>query len=282
MLQTLNRFTLKFTLGTLASVFTHAIILALLIVGLPQSRLESEEPKSIQVELVPPKEKIPQERQQKSRPAAEPASDLKKVATGDQAKVKSLQMLRPVYKFGEKDAGSRAPVNGDAAGQAKVASASPSEEPVKKQDTLEQTVSAPKAPKPDSVVVPATTHKPLIPVETTKTIRSQPNHESPVATTAIGALPRGIRAGKLCVTELRRQLNNSAPPYWPDLLPSYRLDKGNILQVRKGAFRAGARWYNLKFRCEIDEAATGVVSFGFDVGAAVPRVEWPSRGLPVL
>ena len=57
MLQTQNRFTLNFPLGTLASVCIHVIVLALLIFGLPQSRLEPKEPEAIQVELVPPKEK---------------------------------------------------------------------------------------------------------------------------------------------------------------------------------------------------------------------------------
>lgn len=282
MLQTLNRFKLKFTLGAFASAFTHAIILALLFVELPHSTLESKEPKSIQVELVPPKEKKPQEQQPKSKLAVKPTSDLEKTTTGDQATVKPPKTLRPVYKFGEKDAGSSKRVNGVAAIEAKAASKPPTEKPAKKQDTPKQIINVPKVPMSNTVAVSATAPKPLKPDKTSKKVRSQPDNESPVAITAMGAMPRGIRAGKLCITELRHQLNNSHPPYWPDLLPSYQLGKGNILQVRKGAFRANARWYNLKFRCEIDEAATGVVSFGFEVGAPVPRDEWPGRGLPGL
>jgi hypothetical protein len=59
-----------------------------------------------------------------------------------------------------------------------------------------------------------------------------------------------------------------------------RLDKGTVMEVRKGAFRANARWYNLEFRCEIDATATSVIALDFDVGAPVPRAEWKSRGFP--
>jgi Domain of Unknown Function (DUF930) len=279
MLQTPNRSRLIFTLGILASVSAHAMILALLILDLPQLRPEPEEPKSIQVELVPPKEEMQQEPQQKTRPAATLTSDHKKIASADKANVQSPQMLRPVHKFGEKDAGQRKSGNGNAVSEVKAAGASPSEEPAKKPDTPEKTASAP-VPKPDSVAVRPAVHKPLRLAENNKTMDSQLDNERPVATTAMGAVPRGIRAGELCATELRDQLRNSIPPYLPDLLPAYRLEKGTILQVRKGAFRANARWYNLRFRCEVDEAATRVVSFGFDVGAPVPRAEWISRGFP--
>jgi len=242
---------------------------------LPQSKLKPEEPTAIQVELVPPKEQP-----LKSKPVTKPAPDPKTDTSANQAEVKPPQVLRPVFKFGEKDAGSNKPVRGDATRDTKVASETAPEELDKKQDTPEQIASAPETPKPDSVAVTVPAPRPRRPTKTTKTSRLQSNNEGPVATTAMGALPRGVRAGKLCVTELRRRLNNSNPPHWPDLLPTYRLDEGNILQVRKGAFRANKRWYDLKFRCEVDEAATGVVTFGFDVGAAVPRAEWPSRGLP--
>lgn len=124
--------------------------------------------------------------------------------------------------------------------------------------------------------------EPPTPVETSETVRSVLDSGSTVATTAKNDIPRGVRAGDLCATELRRQLLASFPPYRPNLLPSYRLDEGTLIQVQKGAFRSGAQWYDLKFRCEIDEDATKVVSFDFEVGAAIPRSAWAGRGLPTL
>ena len=81
------------------------------------------------------------------------------------------------------------------------------------------------------------------------------------------SLPRGVRGGRLCVTELRDQLRNSLPPYFPDLLPSYRLEEGTaIVDVPVAAFRVGGEWYDLSYRCQVDPNATKVVGFDFRVG----------------
>ncbi|MFZ2102333.1 MAG: DUF930 domain-containing protein [Oricola sp.] len=98
--------------------------------------------------------------------------------------------------------------------------------------------------------------------------------------TAMGVMSRGERAGELCASELREQLRHATPSFSPDLLPSYRLGEGTVMEVPKAAFRAGGQWYDLRFRCEIDAEATRVLSFAFDVGGAIPRGEWKSRGFP--
>ena len=77
-------------------------------------------------------------------------------------------------------------------------------------------------------------------------------------------------------------LRNGSPSYNPELLPSYRLQQGTVLDIRRAAFRANTRWYNLSFRCEVDPEAKRVVSFAFDIGSEVPRSEWRSRGFPSL
>ncbi len=99
------------------------------------------------------------------------------------------------------------------------------------------------------------------------------------ATTAMANIPRGIRAGRLCASELRLQLLVSA--YAPDILPSYRLDEGTVLRVMRGAFRAGGEWRNLSFECQVDPQATVVRSFAFNVGDPLSRDEAARRGLPV-
>ena len=101
-----------------------------------------------------------------------------------------------------------------------------------------------------------------------------------VATSAMADLPRSVRGGTLCVSELREQLLRASPPYFPDLLPSNPLPKGTVIDVPDAAFRAGGRWLDLSFRCEVDADATRVVSFAFRVGAAIPRSQWQRRGFP--
>lgn len=105
--------------------------------------------------------------------------------------------------------------------------------------------------------------------------------DDPVARTAMADLPRGARVEELCSTELYAQLRHASPPHKPDLLPRFRLSRGTVLEVRRAAFRANARWYDLSFRCEVDRDATRVVTFAFAVGPEVPRSEWQTRGFPV-
>ncbi|MBC7313047.1 MAG: DUF930 domain-containing protein [Rhizobium sp.] len=100
------------------------------------------------------------------------------------------------------------------------------------------------------------------------------------AMTAMGDIPRPDRADQLCVTELREQLRNATPAYRPELLPSFQLKDGDVLTVNKAAFRANGQWFNLRFRCEIDPDATRVLSFAFEVGAAIPKRDWKRYGFP--
>ncbi len=280
MLQTLKRFTQKITAGAVASAFLHAIILALLVFGLPQLRMESEEPAAIQVQLVIPQEDVQQEEHENAEPAPEPTSDTAETTPANQPDVQPLRPLRPVFQFGKEDAGPGESEDGDALSGSKMAEALPSQKPLQEPAAPEQTVDTPEAPPIEPTAAPETVDEPQRPTETTETARSLHNNDSPVATTAMGDLPRGVRAGELCATELRRQLHGSLPVYRPNLLPTYRLDEGTVLEVRKGAFRSNAGWFDLKFSCEIDEAATRIVSFEFEVGSPIPSADWAVRGLP--
>lgn len=292
-----------FRWGIPASVSVHAIVLALLIFGLPQFAHTPAEPEAIEVELtVPqtpqepeqaePSEPAPQAREEQAE-APEPVPDAvapgeeqaeapqapaepDAAAAADQAGQRPVAMLRPVFEFAEENAGPRQALDGDAVRSSSAATATPSEAELP--DTPEQIAATPDTPGPDAVAVPAPA--PDRPQADNRALDSRRDTGAAVATTAMEALPRGVRAGELCVTELREQLRRSLPPFWPDLLPAYRLDEGTVLQVRRGAFRAEAQWYELSFRCEIDEAATRVESFTFQVGAAVPRSQWQERGLP--
>ncbi|WP_086994919.1 DUF930 domain-containing protein [Rhizobium sullae] len=113
-----------------------------------------------------------------------------------------------------------------------------------------------------------------------KTLFSQNATDDPVAKTAMGNLPRSRRAAQLCSTELREQLVHGSPPYNPVIVPAYALPRGTKLDVRRGAFRTREGWYDVQFRCEVDEGVTKIVSFAVDVGDPIPSSQWRSRGFP--
>ncbi|WP_428697900.1 DUF930 domain-containing protein [Stappia sp.] len=104
--------------------------------------------------------------------------------------------------------------------------------------------------------------------------------DDPRMRTAMNGMPQAARVDLLCMTELRAQLRTGTPPYHADLLPSFRLEAGNVLQPRRAAFRAGGQWYDLDFRCELNAGVTRVESFSHRVGEPVPRSEWSARRFP--
>jgi hypothetical protein len=136
-------------------------------------------------------------------------------------------------------------------------------------------------PKEIAKADPAATAAPAAdPLTKVKKLYSQNDTGGAVAQTAIDGMPRGMRVAELCTTELREQLRHSPQGFRPELLPSYRLQQGNVLEIKRGAFRASARWYDMSFRCEVDTEGTKVLSFAYDVGAAIPKSQWRSRGFP--
>ena len=272
-----------------ASLAAHVLIAALLIFGLPVSLLQPQEEPAIKVELVPPD---PQEKA-KAEPPPPPQEKQKPEETKVEkpplpSKAPPPAALAPVDQFGEKDAGPRK-AEGDSATE-RSASPEAEDEPAKpepKQPPAEAAAAAtpptsaqgaPVAPAPQ----PAAAAKAQKAAKTgeAKKLSSREATGDAIATTAMGDVPRGVRAGRLCVTELRDQLRNSLPPYFPDLLPSYRLEEGTVIDVPRAAFRVGGAWYDLSYRCQVDTDATKVVSFDFRVGNMLPPSEWKRRGLP--
>ncbi|EUB96489.1 protein of unknown function DUF930 [Rhizobium sp. CF080] len=148
--------------------------------------------------------------------------------------------------------------------------------------TKTEIVTAPPTASPKSD--PSKTPTPGKPLELkeAKTLFSQTETGDPIATTAMGSIPRGVRAGQLCATELGQQLRHSSQSYRLEIVPAYELPSGRVLEIKRGSFRANAQWYDFSFRCEVNENATKIVSFAYDVGAPVPRSEWRKRGFPDL
>ena len=297
-----------------ASLVLHLLIAALLMFDLPLSFPQPQEEQAIKVELVPPpkppekaKVELPPPAKPEPPPSAkaEPPPPPKapepekpqaaKVepppAIKDTAPPEPLPALRPVVQFGEKDAGPREDPKGDSAEDG---SSSPKEEREPDEKVLAEPptmtaagaaiqVSPPgkpetKAPRAAEAVKVQEAPK----LQKAKKLFSRTATGDPLATTAMGDLPRGARAAQLCVSELRAQLLHASPPYLPEFLPSQTLKDGTVIDVRRAAFRGSGQWYDISYRCEVDTEATKVVSFSFGVGDLVPRSEWRQRGLPSL
>lgn len=264
--------TRKYRWGVPASVAAHALVIALVIFGfrlpLPE---KPQEPDAVDVEIVPPPE--PEEAEQ-----AEAAEEKQppEPETGEQPQPPEaaaaapasppIELLRPVFEFGEQDTGPRVAEEGNAP---KEEQAPPADAPRPAETEAESAVAA---------AIPA--EKPPEPLTEAKTLFSQSATGALAAMTAMNGMPRGERAGELCVTEMREQLRHAEPAFWPDLLPSYRLGEGTVIEVGQAAFRAGGQWYDFAFRCELDADVTRVVSFAYAVGGAIPRGQWKARGLP--
>lgn len=300
--------------GTIISVALHVVVGGILLYQLPMPDFTPPEEETVSVEMVPPppeekaeeppeekKEQPPpppvQEEQQQEQPPAQPAAE--KVP---------IPVLRPVYEFGEKATGSADAKEGDAAAEA----AKPPEkavEPETKPVELEKTAEADKKPeieiltaktasdladaveplpeaaeaKPEKseVIEPEPEKKDITAdIPEAKKLFSEKISEDPIAREAMNNLSRGQRVARLCSSELYSQLKNGSPSYNAELVPSFELPKGTVLKVPNAAFRAKNRWYDLAFRCEVDGEAMSIRSFGFEVGAEVPKSQWRKRGFP--
>jgi hypothetical protein len=281
-----------------ASVVLHLVIAALLIFGLPVPLSEPREEEAIKVDLVPPPKSSDKAKSEPEKPPPagapqpekprEPNVEKPSPASNDAARHGPSPVLRPVFQFGEKDAGPRPSPSGNSAEEG-----SPS--PVAPRDPDKQDLSHPAAlatakASAQGVVPEARETSAAKPTDTAnaaasklqqaKTLFSPIATGNPTATTAMADVPRGVRAGQLCVTELRDQLLHALPPYFPELLPSHQLKQGTVIEFPRTAFRANRQWYNLSYRCEVDADAMKVVSFTYQLGGPIPRSEWKRRGLP--
>ena len=243
-----------------ASLFLHLLIAALLVFGLPASLSQPQDEQAINVDLVPAP-KPPEPVKAKNPPPAQPPK-VEKPQEKIIEKPMKKAFSRPVFQFGEKDAGPRKALDGSSAKDGQVIP------PPKPAD-----MPTPKSGDTAKAKTPAK-------LQEAKKLFSQAATGDQLATTAKSSLPRGERAARLCFTELQAQLLHALPPYFPDILPSYRLNKSTSIEVRSAAFRSAGQWYSLSYRCEVDADATRVVSFGFNVGDPIPRSEWQRRGIP--
>jgi hypothetical protein len=318
MQQDANHFWQRLSLGTIVSVALHLVLGAVLLVQLPMPDLTPPAEDSISVEIVPPppeevEKPVPEEtaKGEAAKDVPPPAEEQQQVQpAAEQQTVKApIPVLRPVFEFGEKDTGTKDAEDGNAAREAAkpaAKEATPSQEQTTKPVVTDKVDSKPEIetltaqsetetvdaidPLPgvtetepetsDAVEPKPETETVAVDIPDAKKLFSQKANDDPVARAAMGNLSRGQRVARLCTSELYAQLKNGSPSYNPDLVPSYELAKGNELAVPKAAFRAKNRWYDFAFRCEVDDDAMRVLSFGVDVGKEVPKSQWRSRKFP--
>ncbi|MEM6586735.1 MAG: DUF930 domain-containing protein [Pseudomonadota bacterium] len=283
-----NSFPLKFTSGSVASVALHVFVLAFIAIDLPVLRAEPDEPEAIQVELVQPAQASEPEPPAPPEPVAEPVlPELPQAEPEKPVEARPPAILRPVTKFAEEDAGAKEPPerNPDTeVAEEETSEDLAEEETVEEQSPPEPEVTETSAAEPEqqfaAILRPATpVSRPARPARPAATPRSRSRNTAPVATTAKRGLTRAERGGSLCHSKLGRQLQIARAPRLIGRVSRFVLAEGNVLETSRGAFQENLRWFNVKFRCEVDDAATEVVSFDMEIGTPIPRSEWASRNL---
>lgn len=100
---------------------------------------------------------------------------------------------------------------------------------------------------------------------------------------ALRQLSGAERNLQLCDLEALEQISRrrSGPP--ADLVAPYAMAAENVtadgVEVKGGAFRAGKKWYGIKFKCGLDARSGKVVSFAFIIGDPIPESEWQEHDL---
>lgn len=213
------------------------------------------------------------EEQAQEEPAPQPDS-----SAGEREGQSAIETLDPVFEFGEADSGPREQFDGNSAADGGLVEDVPAEV-TSPFGELTADVPTPSARPEDG---PRISVMPDADLPEAERLFSTEDTSSSSATRAMANIPRGDRGADLCATELREQLRNATPAYWPELLPAYRLGEGTVIDVRDGAFRAQGQWFDLAFRCEVDADVRRVVSFAFQVGEPIPRSQWQARGFPAF
>lgn len=293
----------------IASTVLHAAIAAALFLKWPDKKPEPPKDEAVKVDIVQDKDAPKPPEQKAAEQSPPPPPPPQEEAKAEPPQNPPIPTLRPVFQFGQKDEGpaqqegSASDGEKDAtdeladkkpdapqAEEPKAVTEEASKEPPKDDlpgvpdilKALEQQEAASAAAAGKPVEEKAATPKPSDAPELKKArkLYSEAAVGGQAAIAAMGNIPREARVGQLCATELREQLRHATPRYNPMMLPAYRLRFGNVLDVPEAAFRTPGDWYNVSFRCEVDDGGLKVVSFAFKVGDRVPQAEWKARKFP--
>jgi len=306
--------------GLPASVILHALIFSLLVYGLTKSPDRPKDDQAVDVSLVPapeppkpkpapePARKGPEKPQKTAEkpPPPEKAPENPPEQQKQQPNPPPAAEARPVFQYGDKDAGPRKSPDGSSAQDSakspdKADDSTPPvaakeaeqpKDPAKQPDGAEVPLAATGGD--NDVALPATAdapeHRPANVAQEAgisvaksgpqgdsklpgaRRLSSQEATKDELAAAAIAGLPRNIRGAALCSSALRQQLLDGS--YSPLDVPAFSLEAGNVIECPRSAFSTQrARWYRLSFRCEVDGNATKVVSLTYHVGTPIPPRE---------
>ncbi|MGR6430257.1 DUF930 domain-containing protein [Rhizobium sp. PAMB 3174] len=124
------------TAGAVVSVGLHLLLLAIFLFGLPEfPEKQEEQQQAVQVALVPPPEETPPPKaeekpeEQAAPPKPPPKPQTPPPGQPDQAMRIPIPVLNPAYRFGDKDAGPKKALDGDAARKLETDEAKPEVKP---------------------------------------------------------------------------------------------------------------------------------------------------------
>lgn len=265
-----------------AAMLMHAALALALIDRMERQLAETAEETPVLVQLVPPPEPEEPEPETAETPEPEPPPEPQDQppVEGRLAAAPPIPVLRPVIEFGETDSGSRVDTEGAAARDPEETADDGPEEPEQAEAQEEPRASTEIiAILSDQADQSAAQQTPdLVPMTQARQLYSETMLNEPNVRTAMQGMPRSERAKLLCATELRAQLR--AADRAVDMLPQYPLESGTEMEHLQAAFRAQGQWFDLAFRCEVDDIVTKVLNFSYQIGDAIPRAQWAQRGFP--
>ncbi|MBN9669764.1 DUF930 domain-containing protein [Roseibium aggregatum] len=103
------------------------------------------------------------------------------------------------------------------------------------------------------------------------------------ARAALATLSEAERREQLCALEAMEQVRRAHPGFRPTRLVPHAIRnsfrKENAVVAPAAAFRSNRLWYEIAYRCQLDETGTGVTGFEFALGDPVERSLWDELGL---
>lgn len=102
---------------------------------------------------------------------------------------------------------------------------------------------------------------------------------------ALLELPVKARIRQICTAEAFEQIRHQRPQNPPGGLVPFGPKGGfifdNRMEASGGAYHSKSNWYDVDFKCLVNEDATELVSFSIAIGNdIVPRTSWEARRLP--
>ncbi|HEV7320367.1 MAG TPA: DUF930 domain-containing protein [Ensifer sp.] len=216
----------------------------------------------------------------KAKPADEPA----KVAPAEKKEpVKEPKPLSTLAVPAKSPDNATLKADEKAAATVAEAKPEPKEAPEAKEQTIKSQQEAAKAKPTDAA---AKVELKPVPSKMTeaKELYSAKSIADPRVKQALINLPVKRRILQLCNLEALEQIRSQRPDSPPEGLVPFGPRGGfiskNRMDASGGAYQHKSNWYDVDFKCVVNEEATEVTSFSIAIGGQVPKATWKERRLP--